>query len=88
MPWVQQELELVRPEVLVALGATAAEALLGKGVAVMRDRGKPLDSDLAPTVLVTTHPSAVLRARGDRAATLDGLVRDLSVAGQVLARAG
>ncbi len=87
LPWVEQELELVRPEVLVALGATAAEALLGKGVAVMRDRGKRIDSDLAPTVLVTIHPSAVLRARGDREAMLDGLVRDLSVAGQALAAA-
>jgi len=57
-------------------------------VAVMRDRGKPLDSDLAPTVLVTIHPSAVLRARGDRAAMLDGLVRDLSIAGRALAAAG
>ena len=88
LPWVQRELDLVRPEVLVALGATAAEALLGKNVAVMRDRGKVLDSVLAPTVLVTIHPSAVLRARGDRAAMLDGLVRDLRVAGQALAGAG
>jgi uracil-DNA glycosylase len=88
LPWVQQELELVRPEVLVALGATAAGALLGPRVAVMRDRGKPLDSDLAPTVLVTIHPSAVLRARGDRELMLDGLVRDLSVAGRALVAAG
>jgi uracil-DNA glycosylase family protein len=87
LPWVQQELELVRPQVLVALGATAAEALLGRDVALMRDRGRVLDSPLAPTVLVTIHPSAVLRARGDRDEMLDGLVRDLSVAARSLAAA-
>jgi DNA polymerase len=51
--WVEKELEIVRPEVLVAMGATAVDALLGKGVAVMRDRGKPIASELATTVLVT-----------------------------------
>ena len=78
--WIEKELELVQPEVLVAMGATAAEALLGKSVAVMRDRGKHVASELAPTVLVTIHPSAVLRARDDRDEMFDGLVRDLRVA--------
>jgi DNA polymerase len=77
LPWVERELELVRPEVLVALGATAAQALIAKGVSVTRDRGRPLDSPLARTVLVTIHPSAVLRARSDRERMLDGLVADL-----------
>jgi uracil-DNA glycosylase family protein len=85
LPWVQKELELVQPEVLVALGATAVDGLLGKGVAVMRDRGRPIDSALAPTVLVTIHPSAVLRARDDRDAMFDGLVKDLRVAAKALA---
>jgi DNA polymerase len=85
LPWVQKELELVQPEVLVALGATAVEGLLGKGVKVMRDRGRPIDSALAPTVLVTIHPSAVLRARDDRDEMFDGLVRDLRVAAKALA---
>ncbi len=85
LPWVQKELELVQPEVLVALGATAAEGLLGKGVSVMRDRGRKIDSPLAPTVLVTIHPSAVLRARDDRDEMFDGLVKDLRVAALALA---
>jgi uracil-DNA glycosylase len=83
-PWVENELQLVQPAVLVALGATAVEALLGKGISVMRDRGRPIESDLAPTVLVTIHPSAVLRARDDRAEMFDGLVRDLRVAARAL----
>jgi DNA polymerase len=82
--WIEKELELVQPEVLVAMGATAAEALLGKSVAVMRDRGKHVASELAPTVLVTIHPSAVLRARDDRDEMFDGLVRDLRVAAKAL----
>ena len=84
LPWIEQELELVRPEVLVAMGATAVEGLLGKGISVTRDHGRPIESVLAPTVLVTIHPSPVLRARDDRDAMLDGLVRDLSLAAQAL----
>ena len=82
--WIEKELELVQPEVLVAMGATAAEALLGKSVAVMRDRGKHVASELAPTMLVTIHPSAVLRARDDREEMFDGFVRDLRVAARAL----
>lgn len=82
LPWVEAELTLVRPEVLVLLGATAAQALLGDDVRVTRDHGKPIESDLAPLVLVTIHPSAVLRARGQaaRAASMTGLIGDLRVA--------
>ncbi len=82
LPWVESELALVRPEVLVLLGATAAQALLGDDVRVTRDHGKPIESDLAPLVLVTIHPSAVLRARGQaaRAASMAGLIEDLRVA--------
>ena len=82
LPWVESELALVRPEVLVLLGATAAQALLGDDVRVTRDHGKPIESDLAPIVLVTIHPSAVLRARGQaaRAASMAGLIGDLRVA--------
>jgi uracil-DNA glycosylase family protein len=82
--WVEKELEIVRPEVLVAMGATAVDALLGKGVAVMRDRGKPIASELATTVLVSIHPSAVLRARDDRDEMFEGFVRDLRVAAKAL----
>ena len=86
LPWVESELALVRPEVLVLLGATAAQALLGDDVRVTRDHGKPIASDLARVVLVTIHPSAVLRARGRAArdAAMSGLIDDLRIA----ARAG
>jgi DNA polymerase len=82
LPWVESELALVQPEVLVLLGATAAQALLGDDVRVTRDHGNPIDSGLAPLVLVTIHPSAVLRAGGQaaRAASMAGLIRDLRVA--------
>jgi uracil-DNA glycosylase len=82
LPWVESELALVRPQVLVLLGATAAQALLGDDVRVTRDHGKPIKSNLAPLVLVTIHPSAVLRARGEaaRAAAMAGLIDDLRAA--------
>jgi uracil-DNA glycosylase family protein len=88
LPWVAAELALVRPEVLVLLGATAAQALLGPAVRITRDHGRPLESRLAPLVLATIHPSAVLRASGPaRGDALDGLVRDLELAAGALARA-
>ncbi len=61
-PWLEAEIGVVRPEVVVAMGATAARSLLGPAVRVTRDRGHPLDSDLAPVALVTVHPSSILRA--------------------------
>jgi len=60
-PWLDAELAVVRPEVLVCLGATAAKALLGSKVRVTRDRGRFLENDLAPAVTVTVHPSSILR---------------------------
>ena len=56
---------MVRPEALVCLGATAAQALLGSHIRIGRDRGRPQDSDLAELVTITTHPSAILRADED-----------------------
>jgi uracil-DNA glycosylase len=64
-PWLDVELEVVRPEVLVCLGATAAKALLGSKVRVTKDRGRFLESDIAPAVSVTVHPSAILRIDDD-----------------------
>jgi uracil-DNA glycosylase family protein len=89
-PWLEAELAVVRPRVLVALGATAATSLLGRGFRVTRDRGRFLPSPLAPYVLATVHPSSILRARGDeeRRAAMDGLVSDLEVAASVLDAAG
>ena len=86
-PWLEAELEAVRPEIVVCLGATAALSLLGKDVRVTRDRGRWLSSDLVPRALATIHPSAVLRS-GDEAARVeafDGLVADLSLIPPALA---
>ena len=83
-PWLEAEIRAVRPRVLVCLGATAAQALLGRGFRVTRDRGVPLDSELADTVLATVHPSSILRAKDDRDLQLDALVQDLKVAASAL----
>ncbi len=61
LPWLQTELELVAPDVLVCLGATAAQALLGREFRVTRQRGAFIKSKLAPHVLATVHPSSLLR---------------------------
>lgn len=61
-PWLDAELQVVKPEVLVCLGASAAQALLGKDFRVTRDRGTLRKSDLAPYVMATTHPASILRA--------------------------
>src|SRR6267142_3480759 len=60
-PWLEAELRLVKPKLLVCLGATAAQTVFGPSFRVTRDRGKVLQSDLAPKVLATVHPSALLR---------------------------
>jgi DNA polymerase len=79
LPWLEAELEVVHPEALVCLGATAAQALLGPTIRVGRDRGRQLDSDLAPHVTVTAHPSSILRLRGgpDREQAMADFVADL-----------
>jgi uracil-DNA glycosylase family protein len=65
MPWLRAELEVVQPEVLVLLGATAGQALLGSKFKLTPARGKPIESDLAELVTATAHPSSILRARDD-----------------------
>jgi uracil-DNA glycosylase family protein len=65
-PWLDAELEVVEPRVLVCLGATAAQALLGRDFRVSRQRGVPVDSDLAENVIATVHPSSILRADEDQ----------------------
>jgi uracil-DNA glycosylase len=81
-PWLEKEIELVRPKVLVCLGATAAHALLGGKLSVGSDRGRPLASELAPTVLLTAHPSAALRQPDAEArhAAIAALIADLKLA--------
>jgi uracil-DNA glycosylase len=61
MPWLRSELAAVRPDVLVLLGATAGKALLGSGFKLGEARGSAIESDLAPVVTATAHPSAILR---------------------------
>jgi DNA polymerase len=80
-PWLDAELERIRPQALVCLGATAGQALLGASVRIGRDRGRLLDSDLAPAVVLTAHPSAILRERdrAGREAAFAELVADLSL---------
>jgi uracil-DNA glycosylase family protein len=81
-PWLDAELEVVRPRVLVCLGATAAQALLGRQFRVTKQRGVPVDSPLAEVVLATIHPSAILRAE-DRDAEYAGFVDDLRKVAEV-----
>ena len=64
-PWLEEELRLVRPKVIVVLGATAAQALLGAKFRVTEQRGQPVASPWADAVFATVHPSAVLRAPGE-----------------------
>jgi uracil-DNA glycosylase len=66
-PWLDAELALVRPRVLVCLGSTAAQALLGRDFRVTRQRGEAVESELAPVVLATVHPSSILRAPDETA---------------------
>jgi uracil-DNA glycosylase len=77
-PWLDAELEVIRPRVLVCLGATAAQALLGRDFRVSRQRGELVESDLAENVIATVHPSSILRADdATREQEYDALVRDL-----------
>ena len=76
LPWLEAELAVVKPRVLVCLGATAAQALLGRQFRVTQHRGEPIESELAPVVIATVHPSSILRA-DDRGAELTKFVRDL-----------
>ena len=85
-PWLEAELEVVKPHVLVCLGATAAQALLGRGVRVTKDRGRPLESELAAVAFVTVHPSSILRAPDEESRQRERalFVDDLRVAAAAL----
>jgi uracil-DNA glycosylase len=85
-PWLDTEIALVKPQVLVCLGSTAAQALLGRTFRVSARRGELVDSPLAPVVTATVHPSAILRAPDDetRRAEMQRFVHDLrQVAGHL-----
>jgi uracil-DNA glycosylase family protein len=84
-PWLDAELAVVEPRVLVCLGATAAQALLGREFRVTQQRGKPVESDLAERVLATVHPSSILRADPEtREREYGELVKDLKVVARLL----
>jgi uracil-DNA glycosylase len=70
-PWLQAEIALIKPNVIVALGATAAQALLGPKFRVTKQRGEFLESDLAPYVMATVHPSSILRAPDEETRRLE-----------------
>jgi len=78
-PWLAAEVEAVKPQAVLAMGATAARSLFGTKVKVTKDRGRPLESSLAPVAAVTIHPSAILRLRDhdEREAEFAGFVADL-----------
>jgi DNA polymerase len=77
-PWLDAELRVVKPRALVCLGATAAQALLGTDFRVSRDRGRVVDSPLAPIVIATVHPSSILRGPEEaRRKEFDRFVEDL-----------
>ena len=81
-PWLEAELAVVKPRVLVCLGATAAQALLGRTFRVTQQRGERVESALAPVVIATVHPSSILRA-DDRESEFRAFVRDLETIGAV-----
>jgi uracil-DNA glycosylase len=81
--WLDTELALIKPRVLVCLGATAAQALLGRQFRVSKQRGEPVESDLAPVVMATVHPSAILRS-DDRDAEMARFVEDLKQVAKAL----
>jgi len=88
-PWLEAELEAVQPAALLALGATAAKALYGPSVRVTKDRGRLIESELAPVAALTIHPSAVLRLREheERDEALGGLIEDVRhIAGEMAKR--
>jgi DNA polymerase len=89
-PWFQTELDLVKPELVVAMGATAAQSLLGPAVRVTKERGRVLDAPLGARVLVTVHPSSLLRITDDaeRDQAMERFVADLRVAARTLEGGG
>lgn len=81
-PWLEQEIAVLRPELIICLGATAAQALLGSAFRITRERGHPVESALAPHVIATVHPSAILRQPTveGRQREMGAFIADLKVA--------
>ena len=89
LPWLEREIALIQPEVLVCLGATAAQSLLGRDFKVTQQRGIVIATPLAPNAIATIHPSAILRqpTSDDRKREMDQFIADLKVAGSLLGKA-
>lgn len=87
-PWLQQEIAVVQPSLIVALGATAAQSLLGSGFRLLANRGKLIAMAFEYPVMATIHPSAILRAPDDRTRhrEMGKFVEDLQTAKAALAR--
>jgi uracil-DNA glycosylase len=82
-PWLDAEVAVLKPRVLVCLGATAAQALLGRDFRVSRQRGELVDSPLAPNAIATVHPSSILRGE-DRELQYREFVRDLETVAKLI----
>ena len=85
-PWIEAEISIVKPQIVVALGATAAQALFGKGFRVTRDRGRLVPFALAPRALATVRPSALLRAPDEetRRREIERFIEDLHQVAKML----
>ncbi|HEX3414765.1 MAG TPA: UdgX family uracil-DNA binding protein [Stellaceae bacterium] len=85
-PWLEAEISVVKPQIVVALGATAAQALFGKAFRVTRDRGRLVPFALAPRALATVHPSALLRAPDEetRRREIEHFIEDLRQVAAIL----
>jgi len=88
-PWLDAELRVVKPQVLVCLGSTAAQSLLGREFSVMRQRGQVIASSLAPFVMATVHPSSILRAPDDdaRHSQMQAFINDIKTVAEVARKA-
>jgi uracil-DNA glycosylase len=87
LPWLDEELKLLEPRAVVLLGATAGKAIMGSSFRVTQVRGQPIESELAPLVTATIHPSAILRAPDDaeRQAEREAFASDLRLVAEALA---
>jgi len=85
-PWLDSELRIAKPKILVCLGSTAAQSLLGRQFSVTRQRGKLVSSPLAPLVIATVHPSSILRAPDEdaRHSQMNAFVNDLKIVADLL----
>jgi DNA polymerase len=86
LPWLEKEIEVIKPEILVCLGATAAQAIMGRAFRVTRQRGKVLPSRFAQRTVATVHPASILRqpTGEDRDREMDQLTADLRSVARLL----